>query len=72
MTRLLERAIAEVTHLPDTEQNIVAKWLLSELASERKWEQAFAESEDVLSILADEALSANRQKKAKVLDMNRL
>ena len=72
MTKLLERAFVEAAHLTNTEQNVVAKWLLSELASERKWEKTFAESEDLLGILADEALLANRQKKAKALDINRL
>jgi len=38
----------------------------------KKWGKAFAESEDVLGRLADEALLANKQRKAKTLDTNRL
>jgi hypothetical protein len=63
MTRLLEKAFAEASRLPNTEQNALARWLLDELEAEKKWEQAFAESEDVLERLADEALEMNRQGK---------
>jgi hypothetical protein len=72
MTKLLEKAFAEVSKLPEIEQNKVAKWLLDELASEKHWEKAFAESEDVLSQLADEALEEHRQGKTKPLDLDSL
>ncbi|PIX26514.1 MAG: hypothetical protein COZ69_00500 [Deltaproteobacteria bacterium CG_4_8_14_3_um_filter_45_9] len=72
MTKLLEKVFAEVSKLPEIEQNKVAKWLLDELASERRWEKAFAESEDVLSQLADEALEEHRQGKTKPLDLDTL
>lgn len=67
MTKLLEKAFAKASSLPEVEQNIVAKWLLDELTSEGKWEKAFANSEDVLSQLADEALGEHRQGKTKPL-----
>ncbi len=72
MTKLLEKAFAEIAKLPEMEQNKVAKWLLDELASEKRWEKAFAESEDVLSRLADEALEERRQGKTKPLDLDSL
>ena len=61
MTTLLAKAFEEATQLPDTEQNALAKWLLDELESDRKWSQVFAESEDVLDKLADEAIQAKRR-----------
>ncbi len=72
MTKLLEKAFKEVSRLPEMEQNIFARWLLDELLSERKWERVFAESEDVLSKLADEALKEHAQGKTKPLDTNEL
>ena len=72
MTQLLEHAFNEVSKLSELEQNVLAKWLLEELASERRWEKAFAESEDVLSQLADEALEEHRQGKTRLLDPDRL
>ena len=54
MTKLLEKAFENASNLPDTEQNVLAKWLTEELEAERKWDQAFAESEDILDRFADE------------------
>jgi hypothetical protein len=72
MTTLLARAFEEATQLPDAEQNALAKWLLEELESDRKWSNAFAESEDVLDKLADEAIEAKRQGRITPLDPRRL
>lgn len=72
MTKLLEKAFKNASNLPDTEQNILAKWLLEELEAERKWDQTFAESEDMLGRLADEAIKAHRQGKTTPLDIEKL
>lgn len=72
MTSLLAKAFDEATKLPDTEQNALAKWLLDQLEADRKWSEAFAESEDVLDKLADEAIQAKRQGKTTPLDFDRL
>jgi len=72
MTKLLERAFKEAGKLPEVEQNALAKWVLEELESERKWEKAFAGSEDVLDSLADEALTEHKRGKTKPLDMKAL
>jgi len=61
MTQLLEQAFNEAAKLSELEQNTLARWLLLELASEKRWEMTFAESEDLLSQLADEALVEHRQ-----------
>ena len=55
MTKLLEKAFQEASKLPELEQNILGQWLIDEIISERTWEKTFAESEDVLDKLADEA-----------------
>jgi hypothetical protein len=72
MTKLLERAFNEASKLPEIEQNAFAKWVIEELETERKWEKAFAGSEDVLDRLADEALAAHKQGKAKLLSIEKL
>ena len=71
MTRLLEKAFKEASKLPIIEQNVLAKWVLEELEAEKKWGEVFAESEDVLDRLADEALEAHKRGKTKPLDMDR-
>jgi hypothetical protein len=55
MGTLLERVIAEVSKLPDAEQEAFAAWALDELESERRWDDLFARSQDLLSRLAGEA-----------------
>lgn len=68
MTVLLDKAFAEVAKLSEPEQDALAGWILEELASERRWEQAFAGSHSVLQKLADEALAEHRAGKTEVLD----
>jgi len=72
MTRLLEKAFEEASRLPEMEQNALAKWVLDELQSERAWMKSFAESEDVLEKLADEAITEKRKGKTIPLDPDRL
>lgn len=72
MTQLLEKAFKEASKLPVVDQNALAKWVLEELESEKKWELVFAESEDVLDKLADEAIAAHNMGKTKPLDIDRL
>ena len=72
MTKLLERAFAEAAKLSDVEQNAIAKWLIEELTAERKWEEAFANSQDVLDRLADEALEEDKKGKTEPMDADRL
>lgn len=70
MTKLLEKAFKEASRLPVVDQNALAKWVLEELEAEKKWEQMFAKSEDVLDKLADEALAAHKKGKTKPLDID--
>ncbi len=65
MAHLLQKAFAEITPLPDTEQDPIAQMLLAASASERlcpepaegRWQIAFAKSQDKPALLADEALA---------------
>ena len=57
MTQLLERAISEINKLPASGQDAIAAILFEELASEHRWSDSFAKSQDVLAKLADEALA---------------
>lgn len=69
MTKLLEKAFKEASKLPVIDQNALAKWLLEELEAEEKWEQMFAESEDILDQLADEALAAHKNWFTKIIHL---
>lgn len=68
MTKLLKQAFAEANKLSEDEQDALAKFLLEELASERRWTRSFADSQDLLSQLADEALAEHNAGKTQALD----
>ena len=57
MTKLLEKAIAQMASLPDAEQDLIASWLLSELGSEEAFDRALGASAHRLADMAREALS---------------
>jgi hypothetical protein len=70
MTKLLQEAFSRASELPETAQDMLAKWLLEELESEREWDRAFAESQDVLGQLADEALKARAKGQTRPMDID--
>ena len=57
VTKLLEKAFAEASKLPEKDQNAIAEILLAELASDEYWTELFEKSQDVLTELAEEALA---------------
>lgn len=71
-TKLLTKAFAAAAALPEDEQNALARWLLDELASERRWEGVFAGTADALAQLADEALAEHRAQRSLPLDLRRM
>jgi hypothetical protein len=67
MTQLLEKALNEVNKLPAAEQDAVAAIVMEELASERRWSESIARSQDVLAKLADQALAEHAAGRTKPL-----
>ena len=55
MGKLLEKVMTEASKLPDQEQDAFAAFMLAELESERRWDELFARSQDLLSRMAEEA-----------------
>jgi hypothetical protein len=56
VSKVLQQALTELTKLPETEQDAVGAWILAELESERKWDELFARSPDLLAEMAAEAI----------------
>ncbi len=52
MTQRLEQAIGEARKLPESEQDVIAALILEEIADDRQWDAAFANSQDQLLKLA--------------------
>jgi hypothetical protein len=72
MTTLLEKAFEVASKLPSVEQNRLARTILDEIESDRKWDNLFAESEDILAQLAAEALREDAQGATTDLDPDKL
>jgi hypothetical protein len=72
MTELLKQAMAAAAKLPDAEQDVLARWILENLESERRWDELFARSPDGLAQLAEEALAELRAGKTQPLDLDTL
>ena len=68
MTDLLERAIARLQTLPETEQNAIASIILEEIADERRWDEAFSFSPDMLAKLAASAMAEYHAGETQELD----
>jgi hypothetical protein len=60
MTKLLEKAFYEASQLSENEQNHLAKRVLAEIKSEKRWDELFSNSRDQLAKLADETLEKHR------------
>ena len=72
MSKLLEEAFAKLAELTEEDQDSIAKWLLKELESERRWKELLAESADALGRLADESLAEHRRGRTKELNPGNL
>jgi hypothetical protein len=54
---LMQQVMAELATLADEEQEAFAAILLAEIKSERRWEESFARSQELLAKLANDALA---------------
>jgi hypothetical protein len=68
MTKRLQEAFTEAAKLPPEEQDAFAAVLLEELASERRWADAFARSPQTLSRLASQAMEEHRAGRTRPLE----
>jgi len=60
MTKALKKAFEAASRLPDREQDELATAILKELAEDERWEAAFAQSQQALEHLAEEARREHR------------
>ena len=72
MTNLLKNAFKLAQRLPDTDQDALAALIIDEMASDRRWQEAFDGSADALDRLADEALAEYRAGETLPLDPDKM
>jgi len=63
-----EEAVAQASQLPPEVQEALAALLLNEIASERLWDQAFAQSQNQIAKPAEEALTEFKEGKTVLFD----
>jgi hypothetical protein len=68
MTESLAEAFAKASKLPEDEQDVIAALVLKEIESEERWDTLFAESQDELAGLAEEALAEHRAGRSKQMN----
>lgn len=68
MTDLLERAIAKLKTLLASEQDAIAAMILEELEDDRRWDESFSRSPDILAKLAANAMTEYHAGKTQELD----
>lgn len=72
MGKLLEQVMVEASKLPDDEQEAFAAFMLAELESERRWDELFSRSQDLLAKMAEEARQEYRAGLTEPLDPDTL
>ena len=72
MGKVLQQALTELTKLPEAEQDVVGAWILAELESERRWDDLFARSADLLEEMAAEAIREDEAGLTEPLDPEKL
>ena len=55
VTPALQRVFDEASKLPEREQEFIAAVVMEQIESERRWDELFAKSQDMLDKLDDEA-----------------
>lgn len=72
MTKLLEQAVASAGTLPDAEQDAIARMMLEEMDSERKWDERFLAGQEGLKRVADKAWAEHEAGGSEPLDVEKL
>ncbi len=68
MTKLLKEVMARLSKLSPERQDEFAAWLLAEMEDEARWDKSFAESQNALEKLANEALEEHRRGETRPLE----
>ncbi len=68
MTKLLKELIDKLSKLSPEQQDELAAWLLAEIKDEARWDKSFAESQDALEKLANEALEEHKRGETRPLE----
>jgi hypothetical protein len=68
MTTLLKKAFDAASSLPPERQDALANLVLAEIEDEKRWDEAFAKSQDKLADMAAEAITEHKAGKTRAMD----
>jgi hypothetical protein len=68
MTSLLKKAFDAASSLPADRQDAIAKLVLAEIEDERRWDEAFAGSQEKLADMASEAVAEHKAGKTRPME----
>ena len=68
MTPLLQKAFERASQLSETEQDALAEVMMDFLQSEARWDNLFAQSQDLLAEWTDEALEEDNAGKTRPVE----
>lgn len=72
MTKLLKQAFEKASELPVNLQDELAREILQDMKGEQKWDKTLVESQDVLDLLAKDALKQHKAGKTKRMEPDEL
>jgi hypothetical protein len=72
MTELLKEAVDKLQALPAPEQDAIARMVLEEIESERRWDELFERTSDQFARLADRAWAEHEAGQSEPLDPDML
>lgn len=72
MTKLFQQAFGRASQLPDAEQDAIARLVLDEIESDRRWDELVAKSPKQLADLADKAWAEHEAGESEKLDPDNL
>ena len=72
MTEMLERAIARLQALPESEQDAIAAMILEEIENDKGWDESFSQSPNILEKLAVSAMAEYHAGQTQELDLEKL
>jgi hypothetical protein len=68
MTTLLKKAFDAASILPPERQDALAKLVLAEIEDEKRWDEAWAKSQDKLADMAAEAIAEHKAGKTRPME----
>ena len=72
MTELLSKAIDKTSLLSENLQNQLASEIIDEIEYEVKWDKSFADSQDLLEIMADTGIKQFKMKERENIGFDKL